>query len=171
MAAAKHSEDILVYDLVVSRKQSWTKVTPERWERFLASMADMPNVTRACRNAGISRQEAYREKHANPDFAVRWEDAYQAGVDALEEACMERVADKQSDLLTIFVLKAHRPHLYSEKAQQESGTKNVLEIHHHYPSSSVEDTTIEVESRAVTPDVNQLSGSDHFAIDVSTRKD
>lgn len=83
-------------------------------ERFLAALEKSPNVSKACRAAGVSRGHAYREKEEDPEFGTAWDDRLEAALDALEEAAHRR-ARKDSDTLCIFLLKSHRPAVYQEK--------------------------------------------------------
>jgi len=171
MNNAQESADDLVADVALYRPQrTSTPITPERWERFFLALADFPNVSRACRAAGFSRHHAYKDRREKPEIAARWDDALQIGIDSLEAAGMERVKDKQSDLLTIFYLKALRPAVYSEKAQAEAGGKLSIEIVHRFPNPS-DPEPIEVESRAVMPESHQLTDGQNDPIGVTLRKD
>lgn len=90
-----------------------TGATPKKWHSvFLKKLTSSPNVAAACRTARIDRSTAYRERADYPDFATAWEEARQMGLDALEDKAFQR-AEKESDTLMIFLLKAHRPAVYN----------------------------------------------------------
>ena len=109
-----------------------TKATPERKPRqrtslpkgaswhgaFLADLAENCNVNNAARFAGIDRVTAYRHRESNPEFAALWDDAIEAGIQALELAARKR-AMTVSDTLAIFLLKSHRPDTYRENKRTE----------------------------------------------------
>jgi hypothetical protein len=110
---------------------------PERWvPKFLEALAASPNVTEACRLAGVKRRTAYALKERNAEFAAAWEDALEQSTDDLVGEAWRRArvgTDKPvfyqgdecgrireySDTLTIFLLKAHRPHVYGDKNKLE----------------------------------------------------
>lgn len=62
-----------------------------KWhEAFLAALAQEPNVSKACRAAGVSRRAAYAQYHKaekddNNKFNELWDDAIESGLDGLEE--------------------------------------------------------------------------------------
>lgn len=55
------------------------------WQRtFLASLSSLPDVSAACRIAGIGRKQVYRVRDADPDFDRAWNDALDLARDAVE---------------------------------------------------------------------------------------
>ena len=99
------------------------KVTPKKrggeWhERFLALFAISLNVGLSAQGAGVDRRQVYRERERNAEFAALMDDAKQAAIERLEAAAYKR-AETQSDTLTIFLLKAHKPEIYRENIQQQ----------------------------------------------------
>lgn len=97
----------------------------ERHDRFVKSLAEFGNVRLACKAAGIARSWAYAQRAENPEFAEAWQSALQEGVDQLELEAWRRAKEK-SDLLLIFLLKAHRPEVFREQVNVQHGGK----IHH-----------------------------------------
>lgn len=92
---------------------------------FLEALRNTCNVAHSARVAGISRKTAYEWKKAEPQFAAKVADAIQDGVSELERNAHER-ALSGSDLLTIFLLKAHRPEKYRDNRQVDvSHTGNI----------------------------------------------
>ena len=75
------------------------------------------SVTSAAQHAKIGRSTIYAWRKADGPFASRMDDAYESGVDMLEDHALKRAhdADKPSDALTMFLLKAHRPSRYRER--------------------------------------------------------
>jgi len=99
-----------------------TKRTPTKKEKFLKSLSTgVPNVSRAIKAAAIGRTLAYQWRKDDAKFAEEWENAYQNAVDNLEESAWKRSIQRErpSDLLLIFMLKAHRSELYKDRAQVE----------------------------------------------------
>lgn len=85
---------------------------------FLADLAENCNVANAVRVAGIAKSTAYKHRDESPEFATAWDDAVEAGIQALELAARKR-AMSVSDTLAIFLLKSHRPDTYRENRRTE----------------------------------------------------
>ncbi|KUG09386.1 hypothetical protein [Solirubrum puertoriconensis] len=113
------------------------------WRKpFLEALSQSPNISRAARVAGISREWARQCRKADPEFAAEWEEALEEGVDSLEEACWARAKGENisyqftkdgksiphpvtgepycepvfSDTLAVTLLKAHRPEKYKDRS-------------------------------------------------------
>lgn len=106
---------------------AFTEFTPEKKERFLKALRQMPNVARACRAVHISRRTAYNHKESDVEFAAAWDEALDIGVEALEESAWKR-ATKGDTALTIFLLKAHKPEMYREDVKQEHSGEVVIKV-------------------------------------------
>lgn len=104
-----------------------TDVTPEKREKFLNKLREIPNVSRACRLAKVSRMTVYRLKESDPDFAAAWADALEEGIETLEAKAFER-AKRDSDTLMIFLLKAHKPQIYRDRLALTDGEGGPLKI-------------------------------------------
>lgn len=85
-------------------------------EAFLRSMAVFPNVRIAAKQCGITRRDAYKHRDLFPEFAEKWDEAKEQGIDALELTLFSR-AKTSSDTLGIFFLKSHRPEIYRERSE------------------------------------------------------
>jgi L-rhamnose mutarotase len=94
------------------------ELTPERAEKFLKALAEMPNVARAARLTGVSRYTVYEHRKNDLVFAAQWLEAIETAVQALEEKAWKR-AQLTSDTLMIFMLKAHKPEVYRETTRHE----------------------------------------------------
>lgn len=98
---------------------------------FLQCLSETCSVKRACARAGIGRRTVYGWRHANADFAKRWDHALDIGVTVLEDEVVRRgltgvlkpiyregrkvgVVREFSDTLLIFALKAYRPQKYRD---------------------------------------------------------
>ena len=91
-------------------------LTPPQ-KRVLEIMATGLSITAAAQHAKVGRSTIYAWRNEDGPFASRMDDAYEAGVDTLEDHALKRAhdADKPSDALTMFLLKAHRPARYRER--------------------------------------------------------
>src|SRR5262249_55931157 len=102
--------------------------------RFIEILSQSCNVTLACKGAGIDRTTAYAHKKEMPDFSNAWDEAIEQAVDILEAEAWQR-ARKQSDVLMIFLLKAHKPEKYRERVmlqhsgKEENGALKILIEH------------------------------------------
>ena len=86
---------------------------PDWVTTFLEGLRATGNVRAACIRAGVTRQNAYLRKASHPGFAKQWQEALDDAIDVLEAVAWGR-AQKKSDVLLIFLLKAHRPDMYRE---------------------------------------------------------
>jgi hypothetical protein len=58
---------------------------PKQWHRiFLQALSSLPDVTAACRLAGISKNHVYRTRHETPEFERAWDDALELARDSVE---------------------------------------------------------------------------------------
>jgi Bacteriophage Sf6, terminase small subunit-like len=104
-----------------------TKNTPKKRALFLGALTEGASVTAACNRAVITRRTVYNWWEADPEFAAAWDDAIEAGTDALEDEALRRAKDK-SDTLLIFLLKARRPEKYKDRVSTEHrGTVKTFE--------------------------------------------
>ena len=64
-----------------------------RWRtRFLKALARWPNVSDACRQAGISRGRAYDVRREDATFREAWDRALDTGYGVLEDVALQRAA-------------------------------------------------------------------------------
>lgn len=101
-----------------------TDLTPSkhdwRWV-FLKVLAQSCCVSEACVAAGISRVTAYKHRERFPKFRKKWDEAIEISVEALEVFARRRafnLNDPSSHILTMFLLKAHKPHKYRDNGHQ-----------------------------------------------------
>ena len=107
---------------------------------FLQTLKETGNVLLSCKVAGISRKQAYLTRQKNAAFAAEWADCIEDAVDMLEAIAVQR-AKTVSDVLLIFLLKAHRPEVYRETVN--------LRIEH---ARILEDTRRLAEERGLDPE-------------------
>ena len=98
----------------IKKEKSGKEKIDTSWRpRFLDLLSKTCNVTLSAKGAGIDRSTAYKYKRKHADFAEKWEDCEAQAVELLEAEAWKRAREK-SDLLLIFLLKAHRPEKYRE---------------------------------------------------------
>lgn len=103
-------------------------------ESFCLHLSRTGSVTYAAARAGLDRRSLYRLKAEDEDFAARWEEALQLGVERLQDDAMKRALDgterpvwrggrqvgavrQYDNRLLQFLLKAHRPETYGDRAR------------------------------------------------------
>jgi hypothetical protein len=84
---------------------------------FLAALKGA-TVGRAAHAAGVGRRTAYDRRERDPEFAEQWDAAIEEGIEELEAEAARR-AMEGSDTLIMFLLKARRPKVYSERYRVE----------------------------------------------------
>ena len=99
--------------------------TPPKAERlawvpaFLETLKDTGNVRASAQAADVNRSTAYKTRNADPDFSRAWDVAMEDAIDVLEYVARQRAVREKnpSDLLLIFLLKAHRPEKFSDRVK------------------------------------------------------
>jgi len=99
---------------VVAGEGRPTKFTAERRKKFLAKLSLAYTVRTASLAAGISFTTAYDIRRVDPVFAAEWDAAIREGTDFLEDIARKRAA-KQSDVLTMFLLKSRNRERFSDR--------------------------------------------------------
>jgi transposase-like protein len=120
-----------------------TKRTAEKEQILLDMLSTGKSVYKAASAAGIARSTAYEWRDSDPEFKARWDEALEAGIDAMEDEAHRRAVEgvdkpvfyqgevcgevrEYSDTLLIFQLKARRPEKYRENVNlNHSGTITV----------------------------------------------
>lgn len=118
-----------------------TKIGPKARKTFLATLEKTANVSHAAKLCRMSRSRLYEIKHEDDAFSAEWDSAVEVAVDLLEKEARRRgmlgvkkpvyqggrrvgYIQEYSDVLLIFLLKAHRPSKYRERVDirhQHSG--------------------------------------------------
>lgn len=128
------------------------KFTAEKKQRFLAHLRETGNVTLSARAIGLPNRTIYDHRLSDPAFKAEWEAAIDEAIDVLEEEARRRafagvtrkkfhlgnpvrdpqtgqqyVEQEYSDVLLIFLLKAHRPEKYRERVEHSGKLGLTLE--------------------------------------------
>jgi len=107
--------------------------------RFLERLARTGSIPLAIDEAGVSRHRLYALRREDAEFAELWDEAVEAGIEALEGEAMRRaiegveepvhyhgkridVITRYSDRLLMFLLRAHRPEKYREHVAVEASS-------------------------------------------------
>ena len=89
------------------------------WKRtFLKALRDTGNIRVAAQAAGVHRSAPYAARIKSQRFRAEWDKALEEAVELLEAEARRR-AIAGSDVLLIFLLKAHKPSMYRETIRQE----------------------------------------------------
>jgi len=83
---------------------------------FIQALRNSGNIRASCLAAQISRTTAYRWKDRWATFADDWAEALEDSCDVLEAEARRR-GMSVSDRLLMFLLKAHRPEVFGDKAK------------------------------------------------------
>ena len=112
------------------------KCSQQKLTDFCTALAETCNVGLSAKSIGVSRKTVYRWRRECPGFAEEWDKALCIAVSMLEDEAHRRAFEghlepvfhqgsecgsvrKYSDLLTIFLLKAHDPAKYRENSRME----------------------------------------------------
>lgn len=87
-------------------------------ERFLRSLRVSPDISVAASKARVTRQHCYRAREADPVFRVKWQEAIDASVDALEAKAFALAKAGDGQLLS-WLLKCHRGSTYNTPSRSE----------------------------------------------------
>ena len=105
---------------------------------FLARLSECGQPTKAARTAGVDVSGLYKEQKRNPDFAKEWEEAIDVAMYGAESEVYRRSVEgwdhpvyqrgelvgsfrKHSDILLMFMLKAHNPGKYRDTYRGTDG--------------------------------------------------
>lgn len=99
-----------------------TNRTKEKDEIFFDVLSHGWSVRKAAADSGYNRTTAYEWRKDDEEFAARWQQAVDAGTEAMEDIARER-GERQSDTLLIFMLKGRKPEKYRDNASVEHSGK------------------------------------------------
>lgn len=88
---------------------------------FIERLRSSGNVRAACGAAGVPRRTVYRWRKRFATFREEWDEALEDACDILEMEAWNRALKKKSDRLLMFLLKAHRRHLYGDRLNVSIG--------------------------------------------------
>ena len=113
------------------KEPAWRKI-------FLRYLAESGNITEAAYLAGVTRQAAYKVRKVDAAFADAWDESEEDAIQALELEARRRAKDgvekpvfhageecgrirQYSDVLMMFLMKAHRPDKYRDRVSLDHG--------------------------------------------------
>jgi hypothetical protein len=119
--------------------------TPSKRKKFLDALAQGTSVSGAAMQARISRKSCYDWRRDDPVFAKDWDEAIEAGTDALEDEMIRRaktgilraiyqggrrvgVERIYSDSMAMFLVQARRPEKYRPKTPDKEENNKVVII-------------------------------------------
>ena len=92
--------------------------TPEKELALTEALQQKPSISAACRKARIGRAAYYDWIKDDSAFAARMKAARDVGLDALEDALIDRGL-KTDTTAAIFMLKSHRREIYGDRLNIE----------------------------------------------------
>jgi len=114
-----------------------------RQRKALAAMSAGQSVTAAADTAAINRWTIYRWRKESEEFGEAMSRAQEEGIDRLEDHARQRAmdAERPSDALTMFLLKAHRPVKFRERVDlsHSGGIETVKRVIMVSPEEAAED--------------------------------
>lgn len=111
-------------------------ITPALQDAFLAAIRLFPNITEAAKAVGCHRSSHYEWLKSDPDYAERFRDAMDEGLDTIEKAAIDLATGKlskkivsagkvlgeepvYSERMIEMLLRAHRPDRYRDRSSHE----------------------------------------------------
>lgn len=104
-----------------------TAVTAEKKATILEALSNHPSYARAARKVRITRMTLWRWRRDDSAFAAECEQARELGMEALEDALIER-GEKHDTTAAIFMLKGWKPDRYQEKRAVDLNVTGSLTI-------------------------------------------
>ena len=104
--------------LATGRHKRAPRNTRDWKTEFLKGFKATGSVAGGCDRAGVVRSTAYRARHRDEAFALKWADVDAEVTDRLEATAL-LLAMRGSERLIEFLLKARRPEMYREHHQVE----------------------------------------------------
>lgn len=153
-------------------------ITAKQRETFLEAVAKGHSVTKAAGMAGRHRSMFYDLRKADPDFALLWADAVEAGVDVLEDEARRRAVEgvewqvfdkdgnvvrvetRYSDKLLELLLKGRRPGVYRENARVELSGPGGGPIEIEDRSASLPDVLAVLIAVGAAPELGRAAGGE-----------
>jgi hypothetical protein len=105
-----------------------SRITAAQRETFLASLAEGNSPEKAARSAETSRRSILRLRQQDEHFKLEYHDAYEAGVDMVEQALLDMAVGREQPnaarvAASCAVLNARRSDLYRRNARIEHEVK------------------------------------------------
>jgi hypothetical protein len=124
-------------------RKDWT-------DDFLLALQDTANIKAACQAAKVGRSTVYRRRDSDEIFATAMAGALDEAIDDLELEARRRAKDgvtreegvfykgqqvatksitEYSDVLLMFLLKAHRPEKYRDRVEVKNTAQPVIKVY------------------------------------------
>lgn len=95
---------------------------------WLEKYKELRTISSACKAFSISRNVVARWRNNDPAFAEKFRDIECEAIDALEASAYQKALSGNSDILTIFLLKANYPEKYRDVVKHEIEHRFVIDI-------------------------------------------
>lgn len=112
----------------------------EKKARFLEELKVHVVASKAAKAAGLGYGTVFRWRHEDPEFAKNWDDVFERSVmPALEAVAATRALEGKSDLLLIFLAKAHNRRKYQDTTRVGGGPEGEgpIEVTFHLEGAGV----------------------------------
>lgn len=151
----------------MARGHTPLRVMEKKKRAFLKALSEGMSISGSCAQASLSKRTIYDWRKADQAFAADWDQALDAGADALEDIATQRAVGwkkpiydgkgeitgyehSHSDTLMIFMLKGRRPSKYAPRPDQAPVNLTVIlqQIANHsrcLPGDGAQDITPSVE--------------------------
>ena len=96
-------------------------------QKVVANLAKCGRIGEACTGAGCVRQSHYNWIEASEEYKQEFEHAQAAYVEKLEKMVEDRAA-KGSDILLMFITKAHAPNKYRDNVQVTGAGGGAIQV-------------------------------------------
>lgn len=123
---------------VLSTEETVAAASDLMFEKFLETLSDLPSRGMALQKAGLSRQQVAARLRSDKEFAAKYVEAWELGVDAMEDEAVRRAVlgwqepvftrdgyagevTKYSDTLLIHLLKGNRRKYRGDDPNQNRG--------------------------------------------------
>ena len=105
-----------------------SKGRPPKWVRpFLELLRLTLSVTDACRGAHVSRATAYERRNKYEDFAEKWDEAKDAGLDNLEAVAVQMARDRDGQMIR-YILSRRRPDKWGPRVEHVGQGGGPIEV-------------------------------------------
>ena len=101
------------------------KLTVGVKQAFVALIAGGYSPTRAAKEVGVSRQAAYKQRSADPDFSAAWGEALEQQADLYEDALRKAAIDQHNIGGIIFGLKNLRSAKWRDRHEVDRRSLNM----------------------------------------------
>ena len=127
-----------------------TAITSEEKIRFLETLRDTFNVSKAASAISRHRSSLYKLRQSDEEFAAAWDEVIEECLDELEEVVYQRAREGKQALYPIFVLKHRRPDRWGDRLKVEADNRvefvvDLVPFDKMQPPPTI-DTTAEVVS-------------------------